>query len=125
MVYVSPTTPYRQHFAGFLAKKHHLAADAWGKDDKEVKQFYDPLVSLIEGSVEDKANLKLYPWLWSVQERVTRITRTMCLAELMVKEWANLFKGMDEAQLEELAKSFAFENCMKRDGLNEVLTAHA
>ncbi|TEB18124.1 glycoside hydrolase family 5 protein [Coprinellus micaceus] len=125
MVYVSPATPYRQHFAKFLAKKHHLAADAWGKDDKEVKQFYDPLVSLIEESVEDKANLKLYPWLWSVQERVTRITRTMCLAELMVKEWANLFKGMDEAQLEELAKSFAFENCLKRDGLNEVLTAHA
>lgn len=125
MVYVAPSTPYRRHFAEFLAKKHRLAADAWGKDDKEVKQIYDPLVNLIEESVEDKANLKLYPWLWTVRERVTRITRTMCLAELMVKEWADLFKGMDEEQLEDLAKSFAFENCLKRDGLNDVLTAHA
>jgi hypothetical protein len=36
-----------------------------------------------------------------------------------------MFKGMDEVQLEDLAKSFAFENCLKRDGLNEILTAHA
>jgi hypothetical protein len=43
----------------------------------------------------------------------------------MVKEWAGLFKGLDEAQLEELAKSFAFENCLKREGLNQVLTEHS
>jgi hypothetical protein len=45
----------------------------------------------------------------------------------MVKEWAGLFKGLDdsEAQLEDLAKSFAFESCMKREGLNQVLTEHS
>lgn len=125
MVHVSPDTPYRRHFADFLARKHRMAVDAWGKDDKDVKQIYAPIVSLIEESVEDKTHLKLYPPLWVVPERTTRIGRTILVAEFMVKEWAERFIGMDERQLEELAKSFAFENCLKRDGLNEVLTAHA
>ncbi|TFK30304.1 endoglucanase family 5 glycoside hydrolase [Coprinopsis marcescibilis] len=125
MVYVSPDTPYRKKFQEFLAKKHRLAADAWGKDDTHVKHIYSPIVSLIEESVKDKSHLKLYPPLWTVPERVTRLSRTMLVAEFLVKEWADLLKGLDEVQLEELAKSFAFENCLKRDGLNDVLTAHA
>ncbi|RXW17225.1 hypothetical protein EST38_g8619 [Candolleomyces aberdarensis] len=125
MVHVSPSTPYRRHFAQFLARKHRLAVDAWGKDDKDVKHVYQPIISLIENSVADPKYLKLYPPLWTLPERVTRISRTIMLAEFMVQEWADLFKGMDETQLEDLAKSFAFENCLKRDGLNEILTAHA
>ncbi|KAJ3530069.1 hypothetical protein NMY22_g8729 [Coprinellus aureogranulatus] len=125
MVYVSPDTPYRRRFGEFIAKKHRLAVDSWGRDDKEVKHLYDPLVNLIKESVADESHLVLYPPRWHVEERVTRLIRTMCLAELMVKEWTGLFKGLDEAQLEELARSFAFENCLKREGLNDVLTAHA
>lgn len=125
MVYVSPDTLFRQHFGEFIAKKHRLAVDSWGRDDKEVKHIYDPLISLIKESVQDESHLVLYPARWHLEERVTRLIRTMCLAELMVKEWAGLFKGLDEAQLEELAKSFAFENCLKREGLNQVLTEHS
>ncbi|KAF6763737.1 endoglucanase family 5 glycoside hydrolase [Ephemerocybe angulata] len=125
MVHVAPTTPYRQHFANFLARKHRLAVDAWGKDEKDVAHIYEPIENLIRDSVADPSHLKIYPFLWTVNERVSRIARTMLVAEFMVKEWADLFKGMEEAQLEELAKSFAFENCLKRDGLNEILTAHA
>ncbi|EAU88936.2 endoglucanase family 5 glycoside hydrolase [Coprinopsis cinerea okayama7 len=125
MVYVSPDTPYRQRFKDFLAKKHRLAADAWGKDDQHVKQFYSPIISLIEDNIKDKSHLKLYPPLWTVPERTTRLARTMLVAEYLVQEWADLFLGLDEQQLEELAKSFSFDNCLKRDGLNEVLTAHA
>ncbi|KAF5338703.1 hypothetical protein D9611_013365 [Ephemerocybe angulata] len=125
MVHVAPMTPYRQHFANFLARKHRLAVDAWGKDEKDVAHIYEPIENLIKDSVADPSHLKIYPFLWTVKERVSRIARTMLVAEYMVKEWADLFKGMEEAQLEELAKSFAFENCLKRDGLNEILTAHA
>lgn len=102
-----------------------MAVDAWGKDDTYVKHIYEPIISLIQDSVQDKANLKLYPPLWTVPERTTRISRTMLVAEFLVKEWADLFIGMDEQQLEEMAKSFSFDNCQKRDGLNDILTAHA
>ncbi|KAF8197542.1 glycoside hydrolase family 5 protein [Pholiota molesta] len=125
MVHVSRSTPYMQLFKDFLKRKHHLAVDAWGKDDKFVKHIYQPISDLIRNSVADESHLKLYPPLWSVEERVTRISRTILMAEFMVNEWADAFRGMDEAQLEELAKSFAFENCVEREGLNKALREHS
>ncbi|KAG6833299.1 Endo-1,4-beta-xylanase 5 [Tephrocybe sp. NHM501043] len=125
MVYVSRETPYMQHFRDFLARKHRLAVDAWGKDDTNVKHIYAPIEALIRESVADEAYLKLYPPLWSVQERVTRISRTMLVAEFLVKEWAEMFRGMDEARLEEMAQSFSFDNCLKRKGLNRELRKNA
>jgi hypothetical protein len=125
MVHVSRSTPYMQLFKDFLERKHHLAVDAWGKDDKFVKHIYQPISDLIRNSVADESHLKLYPPLWSVEERVTRISRTILMAEFMVNEWADAFRGMDEAQLEELAKSFAFENCVEREGLNKALREHS
>ncbi|PFH49153.1 glycoside hydrolase family 5 protein [Amanita thiersii Skay4041] len=125
MVYVSKDTPYMRHFAEFLHKKHRLAVDAWGKDDKAVKSIYDPIVNLIKQSVSDESKLKLYPPIWSTEERVTRLSRTILVAELMVREWAEYFKGMDEAMLENLAKSFRFESCEKREGLNNALRRNA
>jgi hypothetical protein len=44
-------------------------------------------------------------------------------SEFLVKEWADLFVGVDEGQLKEMAKCFSFENCHKRDGLDNILTA--
>lgn len=125
MVYVSRDTPYMQHFRKFLTRKHRLAVDAWGKDDTHVKHIYAPIETLIRESVPDPAYLKLYPPLWSVQERVTRVSRTILVAEFLIKEWAEMFRDMDEQKLEELARSFRFENCRKRDGLNQQLRENA
>jgi hypothetical protein len=125
MVYVSRATPYMELFKTFLERKHRLAVDAWGKDDKDVKHIYEPIVQLIKESVSDDSKLKLYPPLWSVEERVTRLSRTMLVAEFLVKEWAEKFREMDEANLEDLAKSFRFENCEKREALNKALRDNA
>lgn len=40
-------------------------------------------------------------------------------------EFAKQFEGMSMEDLEECAKSFSYENCVKRDGLNETLREHA
>ncbi|KAF9005210.1 glycoside hydrolase [Cyathus striatus] len=125
MVFVRHDTPYMKHFKDFLARKHRLAVDAWGKDDSSVKHIYSPIVQLIRDSVPDETHLKLYPPLWSVDERVTRISRTILVAEFMVMEWAEMFRGMNEGQLEDLARSFSFNSCYKREGLNRVLREHA
>ncbi|KAF5350113.1 hypothetical protein D9756_009212 [Leucocoprinus leucothites] len=126
MVHVSQETPYMKLFKPFLMRKHRLAADAWGKDDTHVKYAYQPIIDLIKTEVSNEPqNLKLYPPTWSVEERVTRIARTILLAEFMVQEWADHFRGMGEAELEELAKSFRFENCVEREGLNRVLRENA
>jgi len=124
MVYVSRSTPYMKLFGDFLRRKHWLAVDAWGKDDAKVKQIYAPISEHIRETVPEKY-IKLYPPIWSVEERTTRLCRTMLVAEFLVQEWADHFLGKDFAELEEIAKSFSFENCQLRDGLNTVLREHA
>lgn len=42
-----------------------------------------------------------------------------------MNDWAEHFRGMDEAALDRVAQSFKFENCVEREGLNRVLRAHA
>ena len=126
MVYVSRSTPYMELFASFLAKKYRLAADSWGADDTYVRHIYDPLVKLIEENVPDESQRQLYPYpVWTVKGRVERLSRNILVSEYMVKQWAEHFRGMEEAQLDELAQSFKFENCLKREGLNKVLTEYA
>ncbi|ESK84613.1 glycoside hydrolase family 5 protein [Moniliophthora roreri MCA 2997] len=128
MVFVSPDTPYMKHFREFLLKKYRMAADAWGADDKLVKSIYDPIVSLIKDAVpnSDDPSKRLYPPLWSTEERVTRISRTILVAEYLIQQWADMFIEFAEKddwreQLDTLAKSFHFDNCVKRDELNGIL----
>ncbi len=126
MVYVAPETPYRTLFQDFLAKKYRLAADSWGADDKYVRDIYKPIVQLIKDEVPNEEHRKMYPYpVWTVEGRVARIARCMLISEFLVQEWAEHFKGMNEEQLERLAESFKFENCVKREGLNKVLREHA
>lgn len=125
MVHVSPSTPYIQLLKPFLHKKYRLAVDAWGASDKAVKHVFDPIVDLVIANTPSEAYRKLYPPLWSVEERVPRIARTILVSEFLVKEWADFFAGKSEEELDELAKSFLFENCVEREGLNQALRENA
>ncbi|KAJ8521326.1 hypothetical protein ONZ45_g1972 [Pleurotus djamor] len=125
MVYVSPETPYRKLFSDFLAKKYRMATDSWGADDKYVKDIYQPLVDHIKEIRPDADTRRLYPPIWSLEERVARHTRQTLVAEFLTWEWAEVMKELDEAGLENLAQSFAFENCLQREGLNKALRKYA
>ena len=127
MVYVSRDTPYMTLLKDFLAKKYRLAVDAWGADDVHVRQVYDPLVDLIAKDVAPKEeDQHLYPWpVWKMSSRVTRLSRSILVAEYLVKQWAEHFKGKTEEELDVIAQSFKFERCVHRDGLNKVLTENA
>ena len=125
MVYVSQETKYITLFKDFLAKKHRLAVDAWGADVSSVKHIYQPLIDLITSEIPPE-NQVLYPApVWKLSDRVGRLSRCILLAEFLVKEWAEHFRGMSEAELDEIAQSFKFENCVHRDGLNKILTDNA
>ncbi|KAL5514139.1 XYL5_2 [Sanghuangporus baumii] len=126
MVYVSRDTPYMKLLAPFLSKKHRLALDSWGADDTAIKHIFDPLVDLVVDNVNDRKYLELYPYpVWTIDKRVARMSRAIMMSEIFVLEWADYFRGKTEEELDELAQSFKFENCLKRDGLNKVLTEHA
>jgi aryl-phospho-beta-D-glucosidase BglC (GH1 family) len=125
MVHVSLDTPYMKLFSDFLAKKHRLAVDAWGADDVHVRKDYEPLLDLVKREIPEKYQ-SLYPApVWRLSSRVTRLSRNILVSEFLVAEWADHFKGKSEAEIDDIAASFKFENCLKRDGLNTILTEHA
>ncbi|RPB01189.1 glycoside hydrolase [Choiromyces venosus 120613-1] len=124
MVYINPETAYMKLFKEFLEKKFRLAVDAWGADDSKIRDVYEPFEKFIGDNVDPKYR-DLYPApVWKFDSRISRISRNILLAEFMVKEWAGHFTGMDEAQLDEIAQSFKFENCLTRETLDKVLVAH-
>lgn len=124
------------------AKKQKLAIDAWGADDStpEIRAAYKPLEDFIERNIDPKY-LDLYPqphWPWKIRvarsalhaqtmrpraDGLRRLARSILVAEYMVDEWAEYFRGKTEEQLDEIAASFRFENCLKRDTLNTILTS--
>ena len=125
MVHVSRETPYMVLFRDFLAKKHRLAIDAWGADTSAVQPVYQPLIDLIKQEVKPE-HQELYPApVWKLQDRVGRLARNILVSEFLVREWAEHFAGKSEAEIDEIAKSFAYANCLKREGLNKVLTDNA
>lgn len=125
MVYVSRETPYMTLFKDFLAQKHRLAIDAWGADDSQVRHIYQPLIDHITKEVPPEFQ-NLYPFpVWKLSDRVGRLSRNILLSEFLVKPWAEHFRGKSEKELDEIAKSFSFENCLHRDGLNKILTDNA
>ena len=125
MVHVSRSTPYMTLFKDFLAKKHRLALDAWGADDQYVRDTYKPLLDLILKEVKPE-DQQLYPApVWKLTDRIGRLARNILLSEFFIKEWAEHFRGKTEAEIDEIARSFHFDNCLHRDLLNKVLTANA
>ena len=125
MVHTSLETKYMTLFKDFLAKKHRLATDAWGADDSQIKQIYQPLIDHVTKEVPEQYR-NIYPApVWKYTDRIARLSRNILVAEYLVKEWAQHFVGLSEAEVDEVAASFKFENCLKRDGLNKVLQAAA
>ncbi|KAG6879107.1 Endo-1,4-beta-xylanase 5 [Termitomyces sp. T32_za158] len=125
MVYVSTKTPYMTLFKDFLAKKHRLAVDTWGADDAAVNHVYQPLVDHILQEIPPQYQ-ELYPApVWKLDARVTRLARNILVSEFMIKEWADHFVGKTMEEIDALAASFKYEHCLKREGLNRILTENA
>ncbi len=61
MVYASPSSPYMQLLAPFLAKKKRLGVDKWGRDDTYVKHIYEPLIQHLKEEIPEKYQRKRYP----------------------------------------------------------------
>lgn len=67
----------------------------------------------------------MYPNVWSFDRQFERVIRECLLLEYLGKEFAELFTSKTYEELDELAASFRFENCVPREGLNAILRADA
>jgi hypothetical protein len=124
MIHTSPQSPWNKTIAPFLEKKKALMLDAWGRDpSEEAEAAFKPLVEWIDRV--SPAAKDTYPTSWNTERHLLRTVYQTFLAASFSDEFAELFRGLDEAQLEALARSFHFEQCVQREGLNEILREHA
>ncbi|KAL4947756.1 glycoside hydrolase superfamily [Aspergillus filifer] len=126
MTYVSPDSAYLRLIQPFLEKKQRLGLDFWSIVPRDaVKPIYDTFFAEIKGMVDEKFHKGRYPKQWTFERQFERVIRETLLSEYVGWEMAELFRGKNEEELEELAASFALENCVVRGELNEVLKRDA
>ncbi|KAK7423540.1 hypothetical protein QQX98_000998 [Neonectria punicea] len=126
MVYVDPESPYMRLIRGFVEKKQRLGLDFWGVVNKDgVKHLYDPFLQGLKEMVMEKYQNTKYPKIWTFERQFERVVRECLLSEYVGWDMAELFRDKTEAELEELAASFALGNCKMRDGLNDILKLDA
>jgi hypothetical protein len=124
MVHAAPESKWMRTIAGFLEKKKMLQLDAWGRRPaKEVEDVINPLVELIDKYIPQSK--EQYPTPWATERQIVRLVNQIWMAGCLNDEFAELFRGMGMEELEECARSFHFDECVQRGGLNRVLEAHA
>ncbi|KAH0024752.1 cellulase, partial [Aureobasidium melanogenum] len=121
MVHVSRSSPYMQLIKSFVAKKQRLGLDFWGVVDKTgVSSTYDPFLSDIKKMIPEHLHDSKYPHHWDIERQFERVVRECLVSDYLNLEFAELFKGKSEQELDDLAASFKFENCVTRDKLTEI-----
>ncbi|RSM14334.1 hypothetical protein CEP52_001484 [Fusarium oligoseptatum] len=121
MMHTSPDSPWGKLTKSFIERKKHLQVDSATACPSEVDNLIDPLVAWID-KVSPSAT-KTYPSNWNTRAHVIRNILQTFLASSLCGEFAELFRGKSEQELEELAESFAFKSCVHREGLNKVLSS--
>ncbi|MBN1396560.1 MAG: glycoside hydrolase family 5 protein [Bacteroidetes bacterium] len=110
-------TPYMKLVSSFLSRKDSLGTDAWGSTDKNIRQVMTPIEEMFK---KEFAGYNPYPS--GQQRQINLLFRQILMAEALVPEYCNLFKDLSEEQLIALAQSFRYENYVKRDRLENILT---
>ena len=117
ILYQNKSTPYMKLISSFLERKDSLGADEWGSTDKNIRQVTAPIEELFK-----KEFSKYNPYPFGQQSHINLLVRHILIAEALVPEYSNLFRDLSEEELIALAQSFRFENYVKRERLENILT---
>jgi endoglucanase len=99
-----------------LAKKQRLGADSWGGTDEHIREVVGPLESLLAREFPD-----FNPYPWGAQKWAARLLRHILISEALIPEFAERFRGITPAEARQLARSFRWESCTRRLGLEQTL----
>jgi endoglucanase len=112
LVSVRPDTPYRRRFDPFVATKERLGVDQWGSDGEGVREVTRPVQELV---AREAPHFDPYPW--GRFDWVRTLLLNITLAQPLATEYAELFRGLDDSEVDALADSFAFDACAVREPL--------
>jgi len=135
LVYVPPNSEYIKKFSDLLKLKENLGADDWGSKLPFIKNlsshFMDSLktelskyshsyvenVMNIEGEI--LSDVHRFPYTYS---EVVTTTLRFLISHYLSHEFAERFKGMSYDELDKIARSFNFDNCVKREPLADLFS---
>ena len=124
MVYTSPSSKWNRTIQPFLDMKKNYRLDAWGVHrSEEAEAALNPLIRWIDEICPQAKDA--YPGPWQTERHLLRAVFQTFLAEQFSKHFAELFKDMDFEELNKLAHSFHFSECVQRKALNKILMGHA
>ncbi|GLW11864.1 hypothetical protein Misp01_69920 [Microtetraspora sp. NBRC 13810] len=110
--------PYMDRFGSFIEKKQRLGADRWGSTMEESADVLAPLHRMME---EEFPSWNPYPW--GARYQIDDLVRHVLIAQALLPEYAELFRGLGDDELLALADSFALRGCVRREPLIDLLTA--
>jgi len=116
LVYARPDSAYLQRIKPALDKKRRLGTDSWGGDPRNVRHILDPIEEFFDKEFRD-----FTPFPWGRRAWINLLVRHILLAEPLVEDFARCFVGVTPDEAEELAGSFAFHECVRREELAQVL----
>ena len=120
VVHAALDSPWTERIGPIVEKKARLGVDAWGGTDAEIRDVMEPLERLFEQEFPKHA-----PFPFGAKREMELLVRNILLAEPLLPEYAELFRGMDKAEIDAMMRSFRFENCVKRESLAAILSEHA
>lgn len=121
LVNVSEQSPYRQRFDEFVAKKNRLAADQWGSDRLGGEGVHEVSQAVQDLMEREFPNWTPYPW--GRFDTVATVLNNILFAQPLADDYAELFRGLTDEELDALADSFSFEQCVVRESLRDQLVA--
>lgn len=116
VVYAAPDSPYVSRLRPLLAKKAGLGTDSWGSAGEGVADIIAPVEARLARELGEDA-----PRLPFAKDLAKRLIRTVLFAEALLPEFAALFKGMSETDIDKMMRSFAFEKCIVRQREVQIL----
>ena len=114
LTFATPDSPYGRLVADFVAKKIRLGVDQWGSTGRENPEVTQPIQDLVAREAPD-----FDPYPWGRFDFVRTLVLNITLAQPLVQEYAELFRGLGEDELVALADSFVFDRCGVRESLRD------
>lgn len=114
VVYLDPHSEYMVRTQAVREKKARLATDAWGHVDDQIRDVMDPLEARFHREFPNHPNGE---WL------MNRLVRHILFSEPMVAEWAECFRGLDQAGIDQVMSSFELASCVSRQRLVDIVKA--